>query len=350
MIFDRVLKSIDEGRSGGNEGIPHGFDRLSNYIPNIQKSRYTVIAGGSGAGKSALGETMYVFNPLDWFIENKDKTDIKLNVNYFSFEISEDRIISKQIARKLFKDYNIILDVNYILSFGKNRINQEHYDLVRGYRDYFECLSDYLTIYDIEGHNPTGIRKTLINYANQHGEFNKVNNKLVYTEKDENLYTINLIDHLRLVPRENGYSTKENIDKLSEYLMWTRNYCKFTNVVLAQTNRNVGNIERRKLEGEDLSISLDDISDSASPAQDSDLVLGIISPHKYGIGNYRGYKVDKLQNRMRSVNIVKNRDGEADKSLGLLFIGENGYFKELPKKEDMTDRIYTSIMNLKSSI
>lgn len=350
MIFDKVLEKIDEGRLGGNEGIPHGLERLSNYIPNIQKARYNIIAGGSGAGKSAIGETMYVFNPLDWYIENKDNTNIKLKINYFSFEISEDRIISKQIARKIFKDYNMILDVNYILSYGKNRISKEHYDIVLGYRDYFDSVSDYLTIYDIEGHNPTGIRKTLINYAEENGKFEKINNKLTYTENDENLYTINIIDHLRLVPRENGYNVKENIDKLSEYLMWTRNYCKFTNVALAQTNRNVGNIERRKLDGEDLSVTLDDISDSSSPAQDSDLVLGIISPHKYGIGLYRGYKVDRLQNRMRALNIVKNRDGEADKSLGLLFIGENGFFKELPRVDQMNDMIYSSISNLKSSI
>src|SRR5690606_17924334 len=108
-------------------------------------------------------------------------------------------------------------------------------------------------------------------------------------------------------------------------------------VLLTQTNRSVGNIERRKLDGEDLTISLDDISDSASPAQDSDLVLGIINPFKYGLASYRGYDIDKLQNRSRFINIVKNRDGEADKSLGLVFIGENGYFQELPKKDDMTE-------------
>lgn len=350
MIFNRVLEKIDEGRIGGNEGIPMGYPRLSTFIPNIQKARYNIVCGGSGSGKSAFADSSYVFNPLDWYIENKDKTDIKLKVNYFSFEISEDRIISKQIARKIFKDHGIILDVNYILSYGQNRISDEHYQLVKNYKEYFDNLSEHLVIYGADGHNPEGIRKTLYQYAEKNGVFSKEDNKLIYTENDPNLYTINVLDHARLVPRQQGFSVKENIDKLSEHLMWFRNYCKFTNVLLAQTNRNVGNVERRKLDGEDLAITLDDISDSSTPAQDSDLVLGIINPHKYGLGTYRNYKIDKLQNRARFLNIIKNRDGEADKSLGLLFIGENGFFKELPKHDDMSDLHYDKIQRLKANV
>lgn len=349
MIFNKVLNSIDEGRLGGNEGIPMGFDRLSNIIPNIQKSRYITITGGSGSGKSNFADTAYVFNPIDWYIENKDKTDIKLHVNYFSFEISEDRIISKQVARKIYKDTRLILDVNYILSFGKNRISQEHYDLVKKYRDYFDSVEEYLTIYGTQGHNPTGIRKTLIDYAKNNGQF-KEGDRLTYIENDPKLYTINVFDHARLAPREQGFTVKENIDKLSEHLLWTKNYCKYTNVLLAQTNRSVGNIERRKLEGDDLTLSLDDISDSSNIAQDSDLVLGIINPNKYGLSTYRKYSVEKLQNRARWLQIMKNRDGEADGSLGMLFIGENGFFSELPKVDDMTENHYNRIRNLKASV
>lgn len=349
MIFDKVLESIDNGRNGGNEGIPMGFDRLSNIIPNIQKSRYITVTGGSGSGKSSFADTAYIFNPLDWYIENKNNTDIKLHVNYFSFEISEDRIISKQIARKIYKDHKIILDVNYILSFGKNRISDDYYNLVKQYRNYFDSLEEHLTIYGTEGHNPTGIRMTLLNYAKRNGTIVERNGDtpFQYIENNPNLYTLNVFDHARLAPREQGFTVKENIDKLSEHLLWTKNYLKFTNVLLAQTNRNMGNIERRKLEGDDLTMSLDDISDSSNIAQDSDLVLGIINPNKYGLGSYRNYNVSKLQNRARWLQIIKNRDGEADGTLGMLFLGENGFFKELPKAEDMTENVYNSIKNLK---
>lgn len=349
MIFDKVLNSIDEGRNGGNEGIPMGFPRLSNVIPNIQKKRYIAITGASGSGKSAFADTAYVFNPLDWYMDNKENTDIKLHINYFSFEISEDRIISKQIARKIYKDTNLILDVNYILSFGKNRISQEHYDLVIKYREYFNQIEQYITIYGTEGNNPTGIRNKLIEYAKDNGKFIEGKN-LSYIENNDKLYTLNVIDHAKLTPREQGFNVKENIDKLSEYLLWTRNYLNFTNILLCQANRNMGNIDRRKLEGEDLTMSLDDISDSSNIGNDCDIAIGLVNPSKFGLTNYRNYKIDKLQNRSRFCQILKNRDGEADGTLGMLFVGENGFFKELPKVEDMNDNIYNSIRNLKSSI
>lgn len=347
MIFNKVLEKIDDGRLGGNEGIPMGFPRLSQVIPNIQKSRYITIVGSSGSGKSSWLDTAYIFNPLDWYLENKDNTDIKLKINYFSMEISEDRVISKQIARKIFKDYNLILDVNYILSYGRNRLSQEHYELVIKYRDYFDCISDYLKIYDADGHNPEGIRQRLMDYAKDHGSFHKdENNRFFYTENDEKLYTINAIDHAKIVPRERGFTVKENIDKVSEHLTWFRNKCNFTNILLTQANRNLGNIDRRKLDGDDLTMSLDDISDSSNVGNDVDLAVGILDPNKHKIVNYRGYDISKLQNRSRFINILKNRDGEADKSLGLLFLGENGFFKELPKSGDMTDLIYERIKNL----
>lgn len=351
MIFDKVLKNIEEGRSGGNEGIPMGFPRLSRIIPNIQKSRYITIVGSSGGGKSAFLDTAYIFNPLDWYMENKDKTDIKLNINYFSFEISEDRVISKQIARKIYKDTGLILDVNYILSFGQNRISQEHFDLVKSYKGYFDRMSDYIKIYDADGHNPEGVRKWLLAYAEEHGKFHKDKfGRVTYTENNDKLYTINAIDHAKIIPRQQGFTVKENIDKMSEHLLWFRNKCKFTNILLTQANRNIGNVERRKLDGEDISMSLDDISDSSNVGNDVDLAIGMLDPNKFGLTNYRGYNMSRLRNRARFCGIIKNRDGEADKSLGLLFIGENGFFKELPRAEDMNDNIYNSIQNLKSSI
>jgi len=63
MIFDELRESIERGKTGGNEGIPMGFPRLSNVIPNIQKSRYHLIVGESGSGKSAFVDTAYEINP-----------------------------------------------------------------------------------------------------------------------------------------------------------------------------------------------------------------------------------------------------------------------------------------------
>lgn len=287
-----------------------------------------------------------MFDPLDWYMANQGYTDIKLKVFYFSYEISKDRLLSKQISRKLFKDYGIVTDVNYILSFGKNRISQEHYDLVMDYSDYFYKLEEHLTIFDTNGNNPTGIYKSMIKHAQENGKSTPEGVPFKYTENDPNLYTIIVVDHARLVPKERGFNTKENIDKLSEYLRHLRNYYKFTSVLLSQTNRSVGQVERRKLDGTDLSVTLDDISDSSAPGQDADLVLGIINPLTYNLPMYRGYEINRLNNRSRFLNIAKNRDGEAEATVGLMFLGECGFFQELPRREDMDKKNYEYISSL----
>jgi hypothetical protein len=46
---------------------------------------------------------------------------------------------------------------------------------------------------------------------------------------------------------------------------------------------------------------------------------------------------------------LKNRDGEADKTIGMEFIGEVGAFSELKKNSDMTDAEYARINKIKKS-
>lgn len=346
-MFNSVKESIIRGKEGLNKGIPMGFDRFSGIVPNLQKARYNIIAGGPGSGKSALADTMFVFNPLEWYMSNKHISNIKLKVHYFSYEISKERLLSKQITRKLYNDYNILTDTNYILSFGKNRISQEIYEIVISYADYFDELGEHLTIYDGVGNNPTGVYKTMLDYASINGRMTAEGVvPFKYEENDPDLYTLVVIDHARLVPRERGFNTKENIDKLSEYLRNLRNYFQFSSLLLTQTNRGVGQVERRKLDGQDLAITLDDISDSSSPAQDADLVLGIINPLSYNLPMYRGYDISKMGNRSRFLNIAKNRDGDAEATLGMQFIGECGHFSELPRQSDMTPEIYNNIQEI----
>lgn len=350
MIYSEILNSIENGKNGKNEGIPMGLPRFSEVIPNIQKARYHLVVGESGSGKSAFVDTAYVFNPLEWYVKNKNNIDIKLKIFYYSFEISKQRLITKQITRKLFTDFGLLLDVNYILSFGKNRISDEHYKLVTGYADYFNRLEEFIEIKDNSStNNPTGINVDLNNWAKQNGKFEIINNQNTYKENNPNLYTMVIADHMAIVPKERGFDTKQNMDKLSEYTVNLRNKCNFSFCYLVQANRNLANIDRLKYEKSELSIKQGDIKDSSNPAQDSDAIIGIFNPWKYNIEEYRKYDITRLKGRQRFLNIAKNRDGEADGTLGLLFLGECGYFKELPRANDMNESHYQAIEKIKGN-
>lgn len=350
MIFDNVLENIKRGREGLNEGIPMGFNRLSYHLPNIQKSRYDLIVGESGSGKSAFLDTAYVYNPIDWYIKNKEETNIKLKIFYYSFEINKERLLTKQIARKVFVDTGQILNVNYILSQGKNRISDEHFKLIYNCQDYFYKAEEYLEIKDVGGaqsYNPTGVRNDLLKWAEANGKFNQLpNNRVEYIENNPNLYTIVALDHMAIQPKERGFNTKENMDKMSEYTVFLRNQCKFSFAYLVQANRNLGDIDRLKMQGNNLAIRQGDIKDSSNPAQDSDNIIGILNPWKYEIPEYRKYDLTKLKGRQRFINLAKARDGEAEQSLGLLFVGECGYFRELPRADEINDDYYSRVERL----
>ena len=56
----------------------------------------------------------------------------------------------------------------------------------------------------------------------------------------------------------------------------------------------------------------------------------------------------KLKDRFRSVGVLKNRDGPSDVRVGLQFVGEVGYFQEIPKADRFKENpaLYNKVVNL----
>lgn len=83
----------------------------------------------------------------------------------------------------------------------------------------------------------------------------------------------------------------------------------------------------------------------------ANVVFGLISPVRYEFNEYRGYNINPnsggLGDRFKGLKVLKSRDGIADISIGLGFLGEIGKFVELPKAEDMTTEAYNRILNIK---
>lgn len=350
MTYRELLeRDLSKGLIGGNKGLPHGFSRLTEYIPGIQQGTYYLVAAESSVGKSAFVNNSFVFNPIDWYLANKNNTNIKLKIHYYSFEISTQMMLHKAVCRKIYLEYGILLDVNYILSRGKYKVAQEHYDLIMQNLNYFDEMQDILYILDVPD-NPTGIFKREIKYASLNGKgVEDEYFKKEYVPNNPNLYTLIIIDHVSLTRKERGFNTKEVIDKLSEHLVLFRNKANFTPIVIQQLNRASNDVARIKMDK--IEPMLSDFKDSGSTVQDCNIALALFSPSRYEISSHRGYLIDKekggLNNRYRNLSILKNRDGESDKNLGLQFIGEIGHFQELKKSIEMQREDYTQINNIK---
>jgi replicative DNA helicase len=346
MSFQQLKQEVKSGLDGRNNGIPMGFNRLNRYI-GIRKSMYFLVGGLTGSGKTSFIDDAFVLNPFDWYISQKDP-GIKLRIIYRSMERSKTYKLAKWVSRKIFIDQGIMIPVPKLLGWTDKMSKDEH-DLFLMYEDYIGQMDDVITIID-GPENPVGIAKELKAHAVQNGKIEQIDeyNKC-YFPNNENEVTIVVIDHIGLLKLTKDQPTKKQaIDKMSDELRYARDFYGYTPVVVSQFNRDISNPMRIK--NGDVEPQLEDFADSSSTQNDADVVLALFDPMRYKVADPSGYNLDKLRDSygakyFRSLRLIKNSYGEDDIRIGLAFLGQIGMFKELPKRANITDADYESIVN-----
>ena len=346
MNFELLKEEIQAGLDGRNAGIPMGFNRLNRYI-GIRKRIYTLVGGLTGSGKTSFVDDAYVLNPFDWFI-SQDNPKIKLKIIYRSMERSRTYKFAKWISRKIFYDYGIIIPVGKMLGWTDKMTKDEH-DIFLTYKEYMEKMEEVITIID-GPENPVGIAKELKEYALQNGRIEQLDkHNKIYIPNDENVITIVIIDHIGLLKTTKDLSTKKQvIDKMSDELRYARDFFGYSPVVVSQFNRDISNPIRIK--NGDVEPQLEDFKESSQTQDDADVILALFDPMRYKVADPSGYDLNKLKDEFgakyfRSVRLIKNSYGEDDIRIGLGFLGQVGMFKELPKRKDITDSDYQSVVN-----
>ncbi len=346
MNFELLKEEIQAGLDGRNAGIPMGFNRLNRYI-GIRKRIYTLVGGLTGSGKTSFVDDAYVLNPFDWFI-SQDNPKVKLKIIYRSMERSRTYKFAKWISRKIFYDYGIIIPVGKMLGWTDKMSKDEH-DIFLTYKDYMEKMEEVITIID-GPENPVGIAKELKEYALQNGRIEQLDtHNKIYIPNDENVITLVIIDHIGLLKTTKDLSTKKQvIDKMSDELRYARDFFGYSPVVVSQFNRDISNPIRIK--NGDVEPQLEDFKESSQTQDDADVILALFDPMRYKVADPSGYDLNKLKDEFgakyfRSVRLIKNSYGEDDIRIGLGFLGQVGMFKELPKRKDITDSDYQSIVN-----
>ena len=346
MNFELLKEEIQAGLDGRNAGIPMGFNRLNRYI-GIRKRIYTLVGGLTGSGKTSFVDDAYVLNPFDWFI-SQDNPKVKLKIIYRSMERSRTYKFAKWISRKIFLDYGIIIPVGKMLGWTDKMTKDEH-DIFLTYKEYMEKMEEVITIID-GPENPVGIAKELKEYALQNGKIEQLDkHNKIYIPNDENVITLVIIDHIGLLKTTKDLSTKKQvIDKMSDELRYARDFFGYSPVVVSQFNRDISNPIRIK--NGDVEPQLEDFKESSQTQDDADVILALFDPMRYKVADPSGYDLNKLKDEFgakyfRSVRLIKNSYGEDDIRIGLGFLGQAGIFKELPKRKDITDADYQSVVD-----
>ena len=347
MGFEQLRKEVEDGIAGRNSGIPMGFSRLDRYV-GIRKRILTHVFGATGSGKSAYLHSAYILNPFDWYMKNKDKTDIKLKVILFSMERSKVYLLAKWISRKIFIDQGILIPIPKLLGWWKdNKLTKDEHDLFLMYQDYMNELLEVVDI--IEGpQNPTGIYKYVRNYAKENGTIDKPTEFTeVYTANHPNEIVIIGEDHVGMTKIEKPFTNKkEAIDKLSEYNQGFRDILGYVPITIGMLTRSLNNPAFTKMDS--FEPTIDDSKESGRPGEDADVVISLFDPKRYRTTD-ESYDVDKFVdpqfggNYFRSIKILKNSYGEDSIRIGMGFMGSTGIFKELPRKNNMDGFEYNSL-------
>lgn len=325
----RLAEQIDRGREGKNIGISMGMPRLEEHIYGLTDSTYTVLFGKTGSGKTSIALYCYLYRPL--LAALADGIDFK--IIYFSLEMTGEMLLAKLASIHMLETYGVQLGYKEIFS-KKETLDDKNYAYVQLALKWIEDIEPFIIIYDktLASNSLYAFLKT---HAESEGEFVQEGFSETYIAKNPEQVRLVVLDHIGLIRRTEGRSKKEEIDLASSYLLWFRNKCRYSNLVLMQVNRDQASMDRRNANM--LEPTLEDIKDSGCPSEDSEIVIGIFNPFKEKLAKHRGYSIRDLKDRSRFLCLVKNRYGDVDKVVPIAFYGKVNYVKELPELIDDGD-------------
>jgi len=321
MNYESFLKMIRRGQQGMNRGLSFDMPRFSKIVPDLQKSMYYLIGGEPGTGKTSFADDVMFLKPF----EDALKKNKPIKGLYYSFEVDTLSKVSKIVSKRLYEQKNVLVSSGDLLGYNENKLPEHNYLEAKSYKDYFEDLFSKFKFYDY-AKTPEQIKKDLLSFSETVGKWDGD----TFIENDPNCTYLIIIDHLGLVGR-GGMTKKEAMDTLSSILVFFRNQCKMTFVVIQQFNRSLSSTDRFNIKRVVPQIS--DFADTSNPIQDCNKAFGLFSPGRYGFEEYAGYRINPLEDRFRTLHILKNREGISDRTLPLEFIGEVGYFREYEKNK-----------------
>lgn len=351
---DSLMYDVIQGLQGKNAGIKcSDLPEFNRVLKGIQKARYYLIGAESGAGKTTFGDFAFV---LDLYFECK-RREKKLIIPYWSYEISKIPKRAKVAAYLINKRHNYRISSGKILREDEDeKMTLEELKLVHSVEAEVEQFFKDIIFID-EPTNPTGMYKFWFALMEEHGTFQyeeyqidgKPRHKIVgYTSNDPDLIILTVIDHIALAHLERGYDLKTNIDKISEYLVYFRNRCGMSALVIQQFNTELSSTYRKQQTEHSISPQRLDFGDSKYTYRDADVVLGLVDPALYDVSKISVYETGRMNDKLRALFIIKNRYGSANIRIPMLIDPYAGIFYELKKQvtPEYLNTMYTIAQSL----
>lgn len=364
MLYEDVLKELSlnkqRRKSGDVIAIPWSLPRLSAVLPGIEQRRYNLISANAKAGKSQLVDFLYVYQPVEWIINNPG-SDITLKIFYFSLEVSKESKIKSAMCYKLYKDYGILISPQKLSSIFSNYILDDEIEKILGgeeFNSWFTKFNSIVTYYD-SIRNPYSIFHLVKSYAEHpsngtytYKTISWQNEDKTYTPREvrdryiparPNEYVIVLVDHISLLQTSSVETLHQTINKFSsEYCLEMRDKWRYIPTIVQQQSADSSRAQfnyRGDTIIDKIKPDPEGLSDCKYTARDVDLMVSLFYPRRYNIKKYEGIDLERLGDNHREFIINLNRNGISNATIQLLFLGSSSYFEELPRELSEFDYI-----------
>ena len=365
-LRERVLTELKERRlkviNGNINCIPSPFGRFRDDFLGIEKGRYYLVSAGPKTGKTQFANYTFVYSPLIYAFLNPGK--IKLKIFYYPLEETKEEIILRFMCYLLYELSNKAIRISPMELKSSNEtklLPEEILNLLE--TDQYTDLLNFFeeTVIFKESTNPTGIWKDMLEYAKHNGQvhykdFESVDKNTgeittkkafdYYEANDPDEYVLIIVDHISLIGLERGMSLRESINKLSEYAVQLKNKYNYSPVIIQQQSSETQSLDAFK--SSKIKPTVNGLADSKYTARDCSVYLGLTNPYVHEIPNYYNYDITKFKNHFRLLEVIVNRFGNSNGTIGLYFDGATNYFAELPKPDDLTglQKVYRMMENL----
>lgn len=349
-VFDQALSLIELGRSNVIMSVPTRIPKLDEFIYGVRQGCYYLFGGETGTGKTTIAREVFMHVLYEYYKLIGDPKLFDVEFVDFSLEISAAINMGSALTRRIYLDYDTVLPVDQIFGWKTDvpKLSDEAYRLIASYREYFKDYVSKLNVVDEET-TPTTLHDKLMEVAKKNGTFSKEGRWIwecgTYTPRNPRLFVVALVDTVNLADVEPGSDfLKAAIDKISRICVWFRNKCNFTIVVIQQFNAEISSTDRSRY-GVSTPM-LRDFEDSKRTTKDANIVVGLYDPVRHLKEDndwFRGYNVLQLKGWIRTLHILKNRNGQANKTVALRFAGATGTFTQLPEPGDLTTEDYAKL-------
>jgi len=329
-VTESLFKEIDLGREGRLQGYSMGLPKIESIMDGVTRRTMTILASGTGQGKSSFILYAYVYRPL---MEHID--DDNFYVSYFSLEMPATVIFGKLLSTYIFEKYHKRLSITEILSRKKGYIlNDENYEIVKDCTEWLNKIEKKIHIYD-KSLNADKLYAILMKKLEEFGKFEETESRKIYKPHNPDLLYEVVIDHVGLLRPSNGHNKKGEIDTTVAYLVTLRNMCGISPTLIQQINREQSNIERFKAGR--TGIQLSDLKETGDTTDAAEVVIALYGPNRDKLNTYRGYDVKTLGDHIRMVQILKTRFGSADIEVAVNYHGDVNEWYELPLPNEIYD-------------